>query len=161
MRLSTLGVKLGYGIEQSAGTKPGTFTELGLVESIGGINLDVEQIDVSCLTDTITQYVKGRQDTGGTWDISFIADPDNSITPLETMFTSVATAAAQGKSTWYEVLVPNMSKAFFIVADCGDTIPLPEIGQNEALIIPLSLIIKQYKGLDTKVDMSGGGGSST
>ena len=41
----------GYGIEQTAGTKPATFTQLEEASSIGGITLDTEQIDVSALED--------------------------------------------------------------------------------------------------------------
>ena len=93
--------------------------------------------------------------------MEFVADPDNSIAPLKQMFQAVATAAASGLSAWYEVIIPSMDDAFFVVADCGDNIPMPEISQNEALIIPLSMTIKEYKGLDTKVAFSGGGGSST
>lgn len=63
-RLTTLGVKLYYGIETTAGTKPTAFTQLELASSIGGITLDTEQIDVSALEDFITQYAAGRQDTG-------------------------------------------------------------------------------------------------
>ena len=156
MRLSTLGIRLGYAVETTIGNKPAAFTELGLVSQIGGINLDQEQIDVTVIADTIKHYVKGQQDTGGTWDISFVADPDVSITQIKTMFTTAATGAATGKRTWFEVLIPNMSDAFFVVADVGDNIPLPEIGQNEALIIPLSLIIQEYKGLSAKVDIPSG-----
>ena len=49
-----------------------------------------------------------------------------------------------------------MSDAFFVVAECGREIPLPEIGQNEAATMSISLIIADYKGLDTKVAFSGG-----
>ena len=151
MRLTTLGIRIGYGAETTIGEKPAAFTELGLVSSIGGISLEVEQIDVSALKDTITQYAKGRQDTGGNWEISFIADPDDSIPAIKTLFTASATAAASGKRIWYEVVIPNMTDAFFVVADCGDNIPLPELNQNEALTIPLSLVIQEYKGLSAKV----------
>lgn len=151
MRLSTLGVKLGYAVEQTAGTKPQSFSELGLVSSIGGINLDQEQIDVTVIADTIKQYVKGQQDTGGTWELSFIADPDVSITQIKAMFTAAKTGLETGLATWFEVTIPGMSDGFFVVADPGDNIPLPEINMNEALTIPLTLIIREYKGLQVKV----------
>lgn len=51
MRLTTLGVTVAYGIETVAGTKPSTFTQLEECSSIGGIDLDTEQIDVSALED--------------------------------------------------------------------------------------------------------------
>lgn len=52
MRLTTLGVKLYYAVETTAATKPATgWTQLEECSSIGGIELDTEQIDVSALED--------------------------------------------------------------------------------------------------------------
>lgn len=67
--LSTIGVKFGYGVETTAGTKPASFTILDRINSIGEIALDVEQIDASALEDAITKYISGRADTGGTLDV--------------------------------------------------------------------------------------------
>ena len=78
-RLTTLGVKFSYAVETAKGAKPTKFTQLEEASSIGGISLDTEQIDVSALEDYLTQYAAGRQDTGGTWEIEFIMDPDKSV----------------------------------------------------------------------------------
>ena len=145
-------MKLYYAVETTAGTKPATgWTQLDECSSIGGIELDTEQIDVSALEDFITQYSAGRQDTGGTWDLEFIMDPDKSITQIKTLYTAAATARADGKATWFEVVFPDMADAFFVVAETGTAIPMPEIGQNEAATLSVSLVISEYKGLDTKV----------
>lgn len=161
-RLTTLGVTFGYGVETTAGTKPSTFTQLELASSIGGISLDTEQIDVSALEDYITHYAAGRQDTGGTWEIEFQMDPDVSVEQIKTLYQDSATAKASGLGTWFQVQFPDMADAFFVVAECGREIPMPEIGQNEAATMSISLIIAEYKGLDTKVawetSNSGGGG---
>ena len=150
-------VTFGYGIETTAGQKPATFTQLELASSIGGITLDTEQIDVSALEDYITKYAAGRQDTGGgTWEIEFIMDPEKSVSQIKTLYTASAAAKEQGKATWFEVIFPDMTDAFFVVAECGSKIPLPEIGQNEAATMSISLIIADYKGLDTKVAFTGG-----
>ena len=159
-RLTTLGVTFGYGIETVAGQKPSTFTQLEEASSIGGITLDTEQIDVSALEDYITQYAAGRQDTGGSWEIEFIMDPQKSVQQIKTLYTSSATAKAQGKATWFQVMFPDMSDAFFVVAECGREIPMPEIAQNEAATMNISLIIAEYKGLLTKVAWSGSGGTT-
>jgi hypothetical protein len=58
--LSTLGITFGYGTEATAGTKPTSFKQLTRINSIGGINIEPEQIDASALEDAITRYVKGR-----------------------------------------------------------------------------------------------------
>ena len=150
-RLTTLGVTFGYGLETTAGQKPATWTQLEEASSIGGITLDTEQIDVSALEDYITHYAAGRQDTGGTWEVEFIMDPQKSVDQIKTLYEESATARAAGKATWFQVQFPDMSDAFFVVAECGREIPMPEIAQNEAATMSISLIIAEYKGLDTKV----------
>lgn len=159
-RLTTLGVTFGYGIETVAGQKPSTFSQLEEASSIGGITLDTEQIDVSALEDYITQYAAGRQDTGGTWEVEFIMDPQKSVQQIKTLYQASATARTQGKATWFQVMFPDMSDAFFVVAECGREIPMPEVAQNEAATMSISLIIAEYKGLDTKVAWSGSGGTT-
>lgn len=150
-KLSTLGVTFGYGIETTAGTKPTTFTQLPECESIGGISLETEQIDVSSLEDHVSQYVAGRQDTGGTWEITFHMDPDNSIPAIKKLYEDAKTAKAGGKGVWFQVVFPDMEDAFFVIAETGREIPLPEIAGNEAAIMSITLVISNYKGLDTKV----------
>lgn len=148
--LTTLGVTFHYGVETVAGTKPTSFTWLKRCNSIGGISLDTEQIDVSALEDYITQYASGRQDTGGTWEVTFNLSKDV-ITALKKLMTDAATGKTKGFRTWFEVVFPELDDAFFVIADPGKNIPLSDIGQNEAATIPLTLIIQEYKGLDTKV----------
>ena len=53
-----------------------------------------------------------------------------------------------------------MSDAFFVIAECGREIPMPEIGQNEAATMSISLIIAEYKGLATKVAWANSGGTT-
>lgn len=153
-RLTTLGVTFGYGVETTAGTKPATWTQLEEASSIGGITLETEQIDVSALEDYITQYAAGRQDTGGTWEVEFIMDPDKSVAQIKKLYEDAATAKAEGRATWFQVQFPDMADAFFVKAECGREIPMPEIGQNEAATMSISLIIAEYMGLDTKVAWS-------
>lgn len=62
--LSSLGVKFGFGVETTAGTKPAAFSWLERCNSISGIALPTENIDASALEDLVTRYVPGRQDTG-------------------------------------------------------------------------------------------------
>ena len=97
-----------------------------------------------------------RQDTGGDWSLSFIMDPDKSIAQIKQLYSSSATARQSGFATWFEVIFPDMSDAFFVVAECGTEVPMPEIGQNEAATLDISLVISQYKGLLPKVAPSSG-----
>lgn len=150
MGLSTLGITFGYGVESNAGTKPASFTQLDRINSIGGISMDVEQIDASALEDTQTKYVAGRADTGGTWEVT-VNFTDETAEQWETLISAYNTAQSNGKNLWFEVILPNQSDAFFVVAQPPQQIPMPEIGQNELLTVAISLTVVEYKGWDTKV----------
>lgn len=150
MGLSTLGITFGYGVEATANTKPASFTQLDRINSIGGISMDVEQIDASALEDTQTKYVAGRADTGGTWEVT-VNFTSEVATQWETLITAYNTAQASGKNLWFEVILPNQTDAFFVVAQPPQQLPMPEIGQNELLTMAISLTVVEYKGWDTKV----------
>lgn len=84
-------------------------------------------------------------------------DPDKSVDQIKTLYTAAATAKNSGKGVWFQVQFPSMSDAFFVVAECGTEIPLPEVGQNEAATMSISLVISEYKGLLPKVTWATGG----
>ena len=150
MGLSTLGVTFGYGVETTAGTKPASFTQLDRINSIGGISLSTEQIDASALEDYQTKYVAGRQDSGGTWSVT-INFTDETATEWDTLISAYNTAKASGLAMWFEVIVPDQTDAFFVVAQPPQLIPIPEIGQNGLLTVEIQLVVVEYKGWDTKV----------
>ena len=150
MGISTLGITFGYGVESSAGVKPATFTQLNRINNIGGIAMDVEQIDASALEDTQTKYVAGRADTGGTWAVT-VNFTDETADEWSDLITAYNTAQASNLNLWFEVILPNQSDAFFVVAQPPQQLPMPEIGQNELLTVEISLTVVEYKGWQTKV----------
>lgn len=79
-------------------------------------------------------------------------DPDKSVKQIKKLYEDSKTAKTTGLATWFQVSFPDMSDAFFVIAECGREIPMPEIAQNEAATMSISLIINTYKGLDTKVE---------
>lgn len=147
--ISTLGILFGYGVETTAGTKPTTFTQLERCNNIGGISLETEQIDASALEDEISRYVAGRQDTGGTWPVTFNIS-DAVIDQLETMIRAYI-ALKDGKKMWFEVWSPHLTKAFYVVAQPPKHIPMPESNQNELQTVEMTLTIEEYKGMDTAI----------
>lgn len=150
MGLSTLGITFGYGSESSAGVKPASFTQLNRINNIGGISMDVEQIDASALEDYQTKYVAGRADTGGQWTVT-VNFTDETADEWADVITAYNTAQAAGKNLWFEVILPNQSDAFFVIAQPPQQLPMPEIGQNELLTVDIVLTVVEYKGWDTKV----------
>lgn len=148
--VSTLGVTLSYGVETTAGTKPETFTLLPRVNAISGIELDVETIDASALEDYQERSISGRQSTGGDWSVTFNLTTETEAI-IETMLEAAATATAANKRTWFQVISPNLTKSFFVVAQPGTKIPMPDFSQNELLTVDVTLTIDEYIGMDTKV----------
>lgn len=149
---STLGVTFGYGTESTAGTKPGTFTELTRINAIGGITLENQTIDASSLTDYVTQTVAGRADTPGNVSITVNLTPETK-TEWATLISTYS-ALTESKQMWFEVIIPGFTDAFFFIAQPPKDIPMPEINQNELLTVEISLTIVDYKGMDTKVAFS-------
>lgn len=144
--ISSLGVRLGYATETTAGAKPQSFIWLERANSIGGISLETEQIDASALEDEISRYISGRQDTGGTWSVTFNLS-DEVVGQLETMISSYQ-ALTGGKRMWFEVWSPYLTRAFFVVAQPPKHIPMPEESQNELQTVEMTFTIEEYKGMD-------------
>ena len=111
--LTTLGVTFHYAVETEKGTKPTTFTQLKRCSSIGGISLDTEQIDVSALEDYFTQYAAGRQDTGGSWEVTFNMN-DDVITAIEKLFKDSKDAKAKRKDTKMKLKYKHPKLALFL-----------------------------------------------
>lgn len=147
--ISSLGIKLGYGVGDLT-TKPTDFKLLERVNSIGGISLSTEQIDASALEDYISKYVQGRQDTGGSWEVTFNLSDDvvDQLEGLISEYNSMTT----GQKMWFEVWSPSMTNGFFVIAQVPKNIPMPEVGQNSLLTVAMSFTIEEYKGMDTAVE---------
>lgn len=152
--ISTLGVTFGYGTEVTAGTKPATFTRLTRINSIAGISIDQENIDASALEDAITRNIQGRADTGGTWAIT-VNLTDATEAEWEKLISAYK-ALTGGKHMWFETVIPGITKGFFVVAQPPEQIPHPTVDQNNLLTVEFNLVIEEYKGLDTKVELTPG-----
>ena len=155
--VSSLGIRLGYAAESTSGTKPMSYTWLERCNSIGGITLETEQIDASALEDEISRYISGRQDTGGTWTVTFNLS-DEVIDQLETMIDAYR-ALTGGRRMWFEVWSPYLTRAFFVIAQPPKHIPMPEESQNELQTVEMTFTIEEYKGMDEgikPVEASGG-----
>lgn len=149
--LSTIGVKFGYAVAATNGTKPTAFVWLESCKNIGGIDLTQETIDVTTLASKIKEYTEGLADTGGAWNTTY-GVCDESVEELEDMLSATAEAKAAGKEIWWDVWFPLLSKSFYVIATPGAKIGLPEIGVGAAAEFPVALTINKYHGLDTAVE---------
>jgi hypothetical protein len=148
--LTTLGVKVGYAVEATAGTQPTTgYTQIPRCLSIGGVKLTPATIDVSTLEDLTKQYADGQQDTGGTWENVYHS---GALTAIQTMMTAAATAKAAGKGVWWVIFIEGLSKSYFLKAQPGTNQGLSDISIGKALEIPVTCIINDVLGFDTAVE---------
>ena len=147
--VATLGVKLAYGVETQAGVKPEVFNVLHRISEIGDINLTAETIDASALEDLVERSVAGRASTGGTWDVTVNAT-DDTMSEGKTLINAYK-ALSGGKRMWFEIIVPGLTDADFIVAQPPLQIPSPSMGQNEVLKFTMTMAIEEYVGFETKV----------
>ena len=151
--LSTLGITFGWGVETKAGTKPETFKRLHRINSIGGITIENEQIDASALEDTVSRYIQGRGDTGGSFPVSVNFTPET-LEEWEEVIEAYNTAKESGLRVWFATIIPGFDKAEFIVAQPPTKIPSPEKNQNELLVVEMGLTIEEFVGMDTKVELT-------
>ena len=147
--VSTLGVKFGWGIGTGT-TKPSSFTWLERCNSIGGIALDTEQIDASALEDEISKYIAGRQDTGGTFPVTFNLSTEV-ISQLEAMITAYNGLSGTQK-LWTEVWSPFLSDGFYAIVQAPKHIPQPDMSQNELMTVEMTFILEDYKGMSTGIE---------
>lgn len=143
--LSTIGVLVGYAVEATAGTRPTTnYTKLSRINAVGGISLDIEQIDASALEDSVTKYIAGRADTGSDFSIT-VNYTNDTATEWSTLFTAAQTAKAAGKATWIEIYHPSLTNAFFVSVELPSKLPVPEMGQNELLTVEIGCTVVNYE----------------
>ena len=148
--VSTIGIEFGYALESTAGTKPSTFTKLTRINSIGGIDLETEQIDASALEDYVTRYIAGRQDTGGSWPVT-VNPTDDTIAEWTTLIDAYQNRVDKNLSMWFVVWSPYLTKSFYIVAEPPKMLPMSEMAQNELQTIEIGLSINEFKGMDTAI----------
>lgn len=151
--LASLGIRLGYAAESTKGTKPTAFTGLTRINTVGGITVDPEAIDASALEDPITRNIKGRAETGGSWPVT-VNITNDTIAEWTTLIATYK-ALTDGKRMWFELYHPELEKAFFVIAQPPEQIPMPESSQNGLWTVDINLTIEEYKGLDEKVAVSG------
>jgi len=149
LEITTVGAKVVYAWETTAGTRPTTgYTELPNVNEAPEFDLSLETIDASDITDTITRYVPGRQDPGG--DAAYTLNHTNAvITAWSGLVTTAATKYATGLRLWWAYVFPDASNAFFWA---GRPVALGSSGisQNELSTIPAHCAVNEIHGWDTK-----------
>ena len=144
--LSTLGITFGYAIGSS---KPASFTQLERIVSIGEASVENETIDVSCLEDMVSKFVRGRGTVTDTLPVVV-----NFTDEVEQQWDAVLSAYAgrtSGQTAWFEIIVPGKTKAAFIKAAPPTKLPIPTMEQNGSFQATINLTVEELVGWDTKV----------
>ena len=149
---STLGMKVYYAVEGTAGTKPtalSAYTEIVGVKEIPGMGEEASSIDVTPLSEmNFRQYVAGLKDTGGT--ITFTANNTDAFqTAWATLVSAYATGQASSKDTWFCITHPNLSKAFYFTGE-PVSLGLSAASVNEALNASANVIAGKVEGWANK-----------
>ena len=151
--VSTLGVKLYYYAETTAGTRPTTgFTQLTRINAIGGITQEPEQIDASALEDLVTRNIAGRTGTGDTVTVTVNVTTET-LAEWNTLLTSYS-ALTGGKGMWFQVVNDKLTdgastpkvQGFYFKAQPPAKFPMPESNQNELQTVEIPLVIEDYEG---------------
>lgn len=140
IELSTAGIQLGYGVEQTAGTKPTAFTQVKGAKSLPDMNPEPSTLETTPLEATEWKtYIDGLKDPGGALPVGFNMSEELQTT-WDGIIEAYETAAEAGKKMWWEFYVPGLTKAFFFT---GNPSPLGFAGaevdsvlENTAYITP-------------------------
>ena len=148
LEISTIGVKFKYVCETSAGTRPTSgYTEIPDVKNIPDMAMTPNQLDVSNLVDKYKRYIAGQIDAGN--DIALTC---NMTANLKTVWASAVSAAASawqsGKSTWFEIAIPNFDSFYF--AGIPSEMGLSQIGVDAVMEAQLHIIPNQIVGFAAK-----------
>ena len=112
IRLSTAGVKVGYVVEETAGTKPTTgVIEIPEIKEIPEMNPEPSTLDTTTLKETeYKTSIPGLKDLGGA--LGFLANlTEDFKNAWEEMVTAYETAKTAGKNTWFVIQHPSLTEA--------------------------------------------------
>jgi hypothetical protein len=124
LEFNTIGVKLLYAVEASAGTRPTSgYTQIPDIKNTPAIDITPNKIQVTNLEDEYHRFVDGVKSVGESFD--FTANTTNDLkSKWEALCSAAGTAWESGKATWFEIQIPNFSSFYF----AGKPV---ELGVNE------------------------------
>ena len=150
--LSTIGVHLYYGVEETAGTRPtakSAYTELVGIKSIPSLNPQPDNLETTTLNETeYKTYIPGLKDLGGSLEFTFNMSQDLKDT-WDALITADAAAKAAQKATWFYIEVPGLTEGLYFT---GEPTPmgLPEMGVNAVLEVSNSITVTGEPEWDAK-----------
>lgn len=135
INLSTAGIKLLYAVEATAGTRPTSgYTRIRGIKSTPSLNPAPDTLETTTLDETeYKTYIDGLKDLGGALEFTFNLT-EELITTWETLMDAYEAGKLANKATWFCIVVPDLTKAFFFTGNPSD-MGLPETEVNAVLEI--------------------------
>ena len=135
INLSTAGIKLLYAVETTAGTRPTSgYTRIYGVKSTPSLNPAPDTLETTTLDETeYKTYIDGLKDLGGSLEFTFNLT-ETLITTWETLMNAYEAGKLTNKATWFCIVVPGLSKAFYFTGNPSE-MGLPETEVNAVLEI--------------------------
>ena len=148
LEFNTIGVKLGYAVEATQGSRPTTsYVNVPDIKTIPGVELTPSKLEVTNLVDKYRRYITGVMDAGDSFDITA-----NLTASLKTVWTALVASAksawTSGKSTWFEISIPNFDSFFF--AGIPTEMGFNEMGVDAVAEASLHIIPNQIAGWAAK-----------
>ena len=133
--LSTAGIQLWYAVESNAGTRPTSgYTRIKGIKSTPSLNPAPDTLETTTLDETEYKTdIDGLKDLGGALEFTFNLTEDL-ITRWDTLMTAYETAKITNKATWFCIVVPDLTKAFYFTGNPSE-MGLPETDVNAVLEI--------------------------
>ena len=133
--LSTAGIQLWYAVESNAGTRPTSgYTRIKGIKSTPSLNPAPDTLETTTLDETeYKTYIDGLKDLGGALEFTFNLTEDL-ITRWDTLMTAYETAKITNKATWFCIVVPDLTKAFYFTGNPSE-MGLPETDVTAVLEI--------------------------
>lgn len=148
--LSTAGVTVGYAVEATKGTKPSTgYINIPDIKEVPEMNPEPETLESTTLAETeFKTYIEGLKDLGGA--LSFLANYTTELEGVwEELVEAYQTAKASGKSVWFEVKHPGLTKSVFFTGQ-PSAMGLPAMSVNSILETNLYITPTNAPTWDTK-----------
>lgn len=144
LEFSTIGVKIGYAVEATAGTRPTSgITNIPDIKTIPGVELTPSKLDVTNLVDKYRRFINGVMDAGD--DIALTGNLTASLKSVWTALVSAASDAwASQKSTWFEISIPGFDSFWF--AGIPTEMGFNEMGVDAVAEASLHIIPNQIVG---------------
>lgn len=140
VRHSTAGIRFGYAVETTAGTRPSAnYTFIKELKSIPDNNPEPEQLETTTLDETVSKtYIPGLKDPGGA--LTFTANLTEEFKEQwEKLVTDYETGRTTDLATWFVAIFPGISEAcYFQGSPTSLGLPGAEVNEVQEIDVYIS-----------------------